>query len=335
MESELILPVFEKTDAIRYFSLGRHALAAGLKAIGIGAGHSVLLPEYICRDLLAAVHVVGAVPVFYPVGLDLCPATPQELWPDATAVLAVDYFGFPQPLQCFKAYCSRTGAVLVEDNAHGFLSRDENGTLLGWRGDLGLLSLRKTFMLPDGAALLVPNADVVSHLEPQHPFAAGSGGRALRVKRGLRRLPVVGPQLAAGVTRLARVVRKLRTGHAIPLPATDAETLIPASPLPYGHLLDDLARLDFSAEVARRRALYAEFSHLLRNWSIEPVFASLPENVSPYGFPFRADDGLALEVQKLAERRGLDAFRWPDLPEALASFAPDHYRRTWVLNFLW
>jgi hypothetical protein len=335
MGSESILPVFEKTDSIRYFSLGRHALAAGLKAVGIGAGHSVLLPEYICRDLLAALHAVGAIPAYYPVGLDLCPATPQELWPDATAVLAVNYFGFPQPLQCFKAYCSRTGAVLVEDNAHGFLSRDENGALLGWRGDLGLLSLRKTFMLPDGAALLVPNADVVSHLEPQHPFAAGGGSRALRVKRGLRRFPVVGTQLAVGVTRFARVVRKLRTGYAMPLPATDAETLIPASPLPYGRLFDDLARLDFSAEVTRRRALYAEFSHLLRSWNVEPVFASLPENVSPYGFPFRADASDAVKVQQLAERRGLDTVFWPDLPDALASSAPEHYRRTWVLNFLW
>ena len=93
------LPGVEKVDAIRYFSLGRHALAAGLRALGVGAGQSILLPEYICRDLLAAVHAVGALPVFYPVALNLCPATPQENWPAASAVLAVDYFGFPQPLE--------------------------------------------------------------------------------------------------------------------------------------------------------------------------------------------------------------------------------------------
>jgi hypothetical protein len=329
------LPGVEKVDAIRYFSLGRHALAAGLRALGVGAGQSILLPEYICRDLLAAVHAVGALPVFYPVALNLCPATPQENWPAASAVLAVDYFGFPQPLECFHAYCARTGAVLIEDNAHGFLSRDETGVLLGFRGDLGVLSLRKTFMLPNGAALLVPNADLVTQLEPQQAFAEMGGGGALRVKRSLRRLPVLGPLVTAGATRLARGVRRLRTGHAIPPPAFDAETVIPASPSPYGGLLRDLASFDFFAEVARRRALYAEFSHLLRDWNIEPVFASLPENTSPYGFPFRADDLLAIKVQQLAERRGLDAFRWPDLPDVLASSAPEHYRRTWVLNFLW
>lgn len=329
------LPGVEEVDAIRYFSLGRHALAAGLRALGVGAGQSVLLPEYVCRDLLAAVHAVGAVPVFYPVGLNLCPATPQESWPHAAVVLAVDYFGFSQPLQCFRSYCARTGAVLVEDNAHGFLSRDNAGVLLGFRGDLGLLSLRKTFMLSNGAALIVPRSGVTKQLEPQLPFAEERGGRALRVKGALRRLPVLGPVVTAGATRLARGVRRLRTGHAIPPPARDAEAVIPASPPPYAGLMPDLSRFDLSGEVARRRALYLEFSHLLRDWNLEPVFASLPENTSPYGFPFRADESVALKVRQLAERRGLDAFRWPDLPDALASAAPDHYRRTWVLNFLW
>ncbi|MBK8402055.1 DegT/DnrJ/EryC1/StrS family aminotransferase [Propionivibrio sp.] len=329
------LPGVEKIDAIRYFSLGRHALVAGLRALGIGVGQSVLLPEYICRDLLAAVHAVGAKPVYYPVGLDLCPATFQENWPTAAAVLVVDYFGFPQPLQCFRDYCNRTGAVIIEDNAHGFLSRDETGILLGFRGDVGVLSLRKTFLFPNGAALVIPNASVVKHMEPQLEFSGMGVGGALRVKGLLHRLPILRPLVVAGAIRLARRVRRLRTGHAIPPPAADAETVIPTTPLPYGGMLRDLTSCDFSAEISRRRMLYDDFSDLLHDWNIRPVFDSLPENVVPYGFPFRADDSLATKVQQLAERRGLDTFRWPDLPDALVSSAPEHYRRTWLLNFLW
>jgi len=331
----LRLPGIDEAEAVRYFSLGRHALVAGLKALGIGDGQYVLLPEYICRDLLAAVHAVGARVAFYPVNRDLCPAIPQETWPAAAAVLAVDYFGFPQPLEPFRAYCARTGAALIEDNAHGFLSRDESGKWLGLRGDIGIFSLRKTFLLPNGAALIVRRDEAIKRLDPQCAFSGTGRVAALGAKRMLRRLPVIGPFAAGGATRLARGLRQMRTGHAIAPPALDAELQIPDAPEPYDALLHDLERCDFAAETVRRRTLYLEFASLLGEWEIEPVFASLPANTCPYGFPFRADETRALKVRNFAERRGLDAIRWPDLPDAVAPDAPEHYRHTWLVNFLW
>jgi len=49
---------------IRYFSLGRFAIREALSLIGVGAGDSVMLPSYICRDVLASVHERGAKPIF-------------------------------------------------------------------------------------------------------------------------------------------------------------------------------------------------------------------------------------------------------------------------------
>lgn len=333
--SSFRLPGIENAKAVRYFSLGRHALAAGLRALGIGDGQSVLLPEYICRDLLAAVHAVGAKTVFYPVGRDLCPEFSQDTWPHAAAVLAVGYFGFPQPLEAFQSYCARTGAALIEDNAHGFLSRDESGRWLGLRGDLGIFSLRKTFLLPNGAALVINDDESIKRLEAQSEFSGAGQATALRVKRALRRLPGIGPWVTAGATRLARDLRQLRTGYAIAPPAADAESCIPGGAEPYGGLPEDLGRCDFIDEIARRRMLYSEFAALFGDWNIEPVFAVLPTETCPYGFPFRADESVALRVRQIAERRGLDAFRWPDLPDAVAASAPEHYRQTWLVNFLW
>ncbi|MEY4129674.1 MAG: hypothetical protein RIS81_1423, partial [Actinomycetota bacterium] len=45
---------------IRYFSLGRFAIREALSLIGVGAGDSVMLPSYICRDVLASVNERGA-----------------------------------------------------------------------------------------------------------------------------------------------------------------------------------------------------------------------------------------------------------------------------------
>jgi hypothetical protein len=110
---------------------------------------------------------------------------------------------------------------------------------------------------------------------------------------------------------------------------------IPEAPEPYDGLLRDLERCDFAAETVRRRTLYLEFARLFSDWKIEPVFASLPTNTCPYGFPFRAEEGSALKVRNFAERRDLDTIRWPDLPDAVAPDAPEHYRHTWLVNFLW
>jgi hypothetical protein len=100
-------------------------------------------------------------------------------------------------------------------------------------------------------------------------------------------------------------------------------------------LLKDLAEQDYSDEIRRRRALYQEFSALFHDLGIEPVFAALPEHTAPYGFPFRANEHNAAKVQRVAECRGLDVSRWPDLPDVVAAQAPEYYRSTWLLNFLW
>ena len=157
-------PCWTQTEHARYFSLARHALAAALHAAGIGAGARVLLPEFICRDVLAAVAAVGATPCWYATAADLSPAADQSAWPQAAAVIAVNYFGFAQDLAMFRRYTSRTGAILIEDNAHGFLSRNPDGQWLGCRADIGLFSFRKTVSRLNGAACVIADANMRARL---------------------------------------------------------------------------------------------------------------------------------------------------------------------------
>ena len=166
---------------VRYFAYGRHALAAALQAAGTGAGDRVLLPAFICREVLSAVHAVGARPAYYAVDRALGLAEAAAALPPARAIVAVDYFGFAQDLTPFAAYCARSGAVLIEDNAHGLFSRDDAGRMLGTRGDLGLFSIRKTLAAPDGAALVFNKA---GHAPPQLPFDSAAPAATSPSKSG-------------------------------------------------------------------------------------------------------------------------------------------------------
>lgn len=327
---------YGRSSAVRYFSLGRHALAEALRVAGIAPGDSVLLPEFLCHDVLASLVAVGATPCWYPVGEDLQPGSAPDGWPAARVVVAVDYFGFPQSMASFRKYAARTGALIIEDNAHGFLSRDGNGEWLGARGDLGVFSLRKTLPLADGAALLAVRPELAGRLAPQLAAAAAGYAPSAARKASLRRTPVLGPPAVAVTTGLVRALRQLRTGHAIPPPDAAAETVIPHPPAPHDGLAATLATVDAQREIDRRRELYRTVERAARALGIMPLFPDLPPLTAPYGFPFRADPGPALQsLKQWASRRGLDLIRWPDLPDAIVASAPAHYRNVHLVNFLW
>lgn len=320
--------------SVRYFSLGRYALESGLRLLASAPGAPVLVPSFICRDLLAAIVTAGGLPVFYAVNEKLEPAVSQENWPDAAAVLAVNYFGFPQALEPFYRYCQRTGARLIEDNAHGLLSRDTNGRFLGTRGELGIFSLRKTLPIPDGAALVVNNAALQQGMEPQLPFDGTRRNHAFETKQLLSRLPLIGNtavQLAVAGTRLWRQVR---TGSAIPKPGNEIETHIPGAAPPHAGLPASMGHFDVELESRRRRSLYAEVDERLQKIGVRTVFPSLEPLTIPYGTPFFGDENLGARVNKAIRPLHLEAFRWPDLPAAVIDTAPMHYRNVWWVNFL-
>lgn len=329
----------DAAPALRSFSLARHALVAGLKALGVGSGARVLLPEYICRDLLAALHAAGAVPVYYPVDTRLAPALPAHEWPVAAAVLMVNYFGFAQQAAPFEQYRARTGAWLIEDNAHGFLSRDVSGRWLGRRGDAGIFSLRKTFWLDNGAALTLESAPAA--LPPQLDETDTPGAGKIRLRRALHTLPA-GRAIAALAARTLRVVRKpasaRRVSSGAVLGAVDendvdeSETVIPGSAAPFRGFARMLAAQDLAAEASRRRALYLKLEPRARALGMLPVFDALPGETVPYGLPVYCDDASALA--RLAAAEHLDSIQWPDLPAAVAAQAPAHYRRLHLINFL-
>jgi hypothetical protein len=316
---------------VRYFSLARHALVALFRVLGIGAGARVLLPEYICRDLLASIHAAGAIADYYPVDSRLAPAVGPERWPRADAVIMVNYFGFPQDILPFERYRQSCGSMLIEDNAHGFLSRDADGQWLGLRGDAGLYSLRKTLLIANGAAFSLRRETCRIAPPPLLEEVVVSTPWGMRLRGMLRALPH-GRQIAQRAAHLQRAVRRLRTGHEIPPPAADAETKIPGSPHPFVGLQEALAAQDVDAEIARRRAVYEVLCSRAVAAGATPVYSHLPAGTAPYGLPVYTDDAAALE--QLAGEFGLDSFRWPDLPDALGATAPSHYRNLHLVNFL-
>ncbi|MEQ1920225.1 MAG: DegT/DnrJ/EryC1/StrS family aminotransferase, partial [Elusimicrobiota bacterium] len=257
--------------ALRLYGHGRNALVEALRLAGV-AGGRVLLPAFVCRDLLSAVAAAGAEPAFYGVRPDLSPDEDPSRWPDARAVLAVDYFGWPQDLSPFEAYARRTKAVLIEDAAHALFSRDAGGRLLGTRAPLGLLSLRKSLPLPNGGALVASAPDLAARLPAQIPFEPIPGRRPA-LKAAARPLLALAGAFGAhmGLTAL-RSLRGDASGHVAPDP--DSERSLPTPAAPCVELGRPLVCADPAIEASRRRALWSLCDGLARRAGLAPVFPS-------------------------------------------------------------
>jgi len=308
---------------VRYFGLGRVALTQALALLGIRKGERVLLPELICREVVSGVEVAGGQPMFYPIGesLRMC-GDPLQL-PRARAIVAVNYFGFPQELEPFRSYCAATGAALIEDNAHGLFGRDEGGKWLGVRGDVGVFSLRKTLPLPNGGALALPSSSLIP-LPTQIQFVPEEGRYRYRIKQGLRRtVPWLGHRPLKVLTGCLRRIRPANNGRE------------PESPHPCSLLAGPLSIADPQQEVGRRRALY-QFCHpIVTSRGGRPVFYDLPKNTSPYVYPFYAEGVQLKDIQRALDRAGLDFFLWPNLPKEIQDRPSVLAQRPWCVRFLW
>ena len=328
-------PIFVGKGRIRYYSLARYALIDALRLAGVRTGTRVLLPEYICRDLLAPLHLLGAVPCWYPIAVDLSPATLVADWPIADVVLVVNYFGFEQSLEPFRHYAERTGAILIEDNAHGYLSRDLEGQWLGCRTDLGIFSLRKTLRIPDGGALWVGDAYAKQALPEQLNFDGGGINSAQLTKARLRSLPIFGESAYRLSTTLARVFRKWRSGISFPVTDPTSEQTLPALANPWAGLLRSLFMIETSEEIQRRRAAYLGCAALGKQLGVSAIFADLPPHCVPYAYAFRGDPTVLKGMQAHAEHNGFDMVSWPDLPAEIGIRAPEHYQNVFLVNLLW
>ncbi len=316
-----------------YYSYGRYALIEGLRASGIKPGDPVLMPAYICFEVEEELKRHGFNPIYYHVKPDLTlSSTPEEL-PTAKAILFVNYFGFATQPAPFFAYAAQHKALVIEDNSHGLLSRDGAGQLLGTRGDIGVFSIRKTFPLQNGAALVFNNSkarvDSIATLDEAKPTL---GGRLRQVLKSIVRF--ITPWLG-GDDALVRIYLKLKSklGGEIPVQVSEAYHFSFA-PNPAFKLGAKLASYDLAHETARRRAVYFKLDSLLREFGAVPVFPVCDRMTVPYAYAFRIKPGCEAKLHRFLSSYGLKASLWPVLPKSLTE-VPDHYRNIWFVPLSW
>ena len=324
------------TERHLHYAFARHALVTALGLVRVDRGSTVLIPDFICRDVLASLSAVGAEPIFYSIGDDLQPKTNHTL-PDAEAVIAVNYFGFPADLARLRALLTSSRTAVIEDNAHGWLSADSEGAQLGSRTAVGVTSLRKSVRIPDGA-LLEWRDDATLDFSVLHaPLVPRNETLPLGffLRRSVQRIDDRSPvSLMALGRRTVRILRQVRGRPPVDERANE-EWELPNHRAIHRTSLELISKVDRSAEVRRRRDHFAQCLSAAQRLGVDTPTPVLATGVSPQGFPFFGDSDNVAMFLKLVKRSRLgETIAWPALPER-SPLAPDsRLRRLQLVNFL-
>lgn len=149
---------------------GTAALHLVLLALGIGAGDEVIVPTNTFIATAAAVHLVGARPVF----VDADPETWQmnleavksSISPRCRAVIAVHLYGQPVQMDELRRICDENGVQLVEDaaQAHGARFRDRRVGGFGVAACFSFYPGKNLGAFGDGGAITTNRADMAERL---------------------------------------------------------------------------------------------------------------------------------------------------------------------------
>ena len=140
---------------------GTAALSLALKTLGIREGDEIILPTYVCWNVLAAVTASGATPRLCDVdnsGVLTIKTASVVLSTKTKAIIAVHIFGHP----CDIEGLAKLGPPVIEDACQS-LGLELNDQPAGTVGTLGILSFHATKCLTtgEGGMLITRNMDLL------------------------------------------------------------------------------------------------------------------------------------------------------------------------------
>jgi len=165
-------PVTRELESVMAAYTGsKHALAVtscttgmeiALRAMGIGPGDEVIVPDYTYPATAAVVCIVGATPVIVDVDADTLlinhQAAEAAITPKTRAIIPVSLFGNPLDYTWLQQLKEKHGLLILEDAACS-LGTEWNGRRVGSLADISVFSLhpRKFITTGEGGIVTTDN----------------------------------------------------------------------------------------------------------------------------------------------------------------------------------
>jgi len=143
---------------------GTSALFIALKALGIGPGDEVIVPDFSFIAVANAVSHTGATPILVdsePYTLNIM-ADKIKITPKTKAIIAVHTYGIPCDMATLKSY----GVPVIEDAAEA-IGAEVEGFMAGSQGDIGCFSFfaNKVITTGEGGMVVTNYEDIAKEIK--------------------------------------------------------------------------------------------------------------------------------------------------------------------------
>jgi dTDP-4-amino-4,6-dideoxygalactose transaminase len=291
---------------------GTDALVLGLLAAGVGAGDEVITVSHTAGATVAAIRMIGAVPVLVDVRDDTycmdARALDAAIGPSARAILPVHLYGHPADLAAIGAVAQRHDIPVVEDCAQA-QEASIDGRPVGSIGKIGCFSFYPTKILGalgDGGMVTSRDHDLIERLRglrtygwtrPQYSEVAN--GRCTRLdelQAAILRIKLT--QLTQNIERRRQIARRYHDALAnLPL-------VLPVERSGYCHV--------YSLYVVRCNRRHELVAHLERNGISIGIHYQHPAHVQP-GLAAGARIAGSLETTEAVAREILSLPIYPSM----------------------
>ena len=316
------------------FALGRNAIYAACRILGLRPGDEILTPAFDCDGSLQPFRVLGLeIRLFrsdpYTFRVDIADLK-GRITTKTRLLHIINHFGMPQPWSDLQALRREFDIPILEDNAYSLFSKFEN-RLFGTFGDMAIFSLRKNLPLIDGGMLRVNNEAFSTKNLSSKPvpwfYSTEIRGvlNLVKNKLGYHRAP----------ERLRRFVRNRILSKQPPPPLySDAGKGYPTWPsrdqigaefaCDYLRPMSRLARRqltqftadDYAEIMDKKRQSYAWLSSQIRHLKgVTVLWPSVPDGIVPFCFSVLIGSKRDLFLESL--RKQHDVMAWPTLSKAV------------------
>ena len=205
---------------------GTAAIYLALRALGIGPGDKVIVPDFTFAATANAVLQAGAAPVFVDVdetcwGLSAALAAKAVAAGGVRAVIAVHALGHPADMDPLMAVAGAAGIPVIEDAA-GAIGATYKGRPAGGLGDTAIFSFNGNKTVTAGGGGMIVFDDAALADRARAVSAQAREGTAYRYLEAGTNLRMTNLNAAVGVAQLERLDEMLAAKRAIAARYDDA-----------------------------------------------------------------------------------------------------------------
>jgi len=185
------------------------ALHIAMKALGIGKGDEVIVPESTWVATATCVSYVGATPVFADIESDTWCISPKDIKNKITkntkAIIPVHMYGHPADMHAINKIAGENGLVVIEDAAPGIGSKI-NGKPVGSFGKAATFSFQgaKPIVTGEGGMLVTDDDDFYDKAYYYWDHCRATGETLFNTDVGLK-YKMSNIQAALGLAQLERI----------------------------------------------------------------------------------------------------------------------------------